>query len=174
MRAVRGQAVRANTGATVQAKDVLFILLCILVNYTSVEELLPEKSLKPSRKKIWRNHLKNQKSMRKTNRNWIKSCLPRRKTTNTKQQTRTQNPPSLVFPALNSDEKEGDSERKWSQLYIDKRGAAIHKEREWNGASATASSVTVTNEREEWEREGLASFKEVAWCVYWCKESLRK
>jgi hypothetical protein len=47
VRAVRGQAVRAETDATVQAIDVLLIFLGIFMNYASVEELLSEKSLKP-------------------------------------------------------------------------------------------------------------------------------
>jgi hypothetical protein len=49
VRAVRGQAVRAETDATVQAIDVLLIFLGIFMNYASVEELLSEKSLKPPR-----------------------------------------------------------------------------------------------------------------------------
>jgi len=48
MRAVRGQTVRAETDATIQAIDVLLVLLCLLVNYASVVELLGEEDLKPS------------------------------------------------------------------------------------------------------------------------------
>jgi hypothetical protein len=45
MRAVRGQAVRAKTDATVQAINILFILLSLFMNYASVVELLCEKNL---------------------------------------------------------------------------------------------------------------------------------
>lgn len=50
MRAVRGQTVRAETDATIQAIDVLLVLLCLLVNYASVVELLGEEDLKPTRR----------------------------------------------------------------------------------------------------------------------------
>lgn len=40
MRAVRGQAMRANGHATVQAKDVLFILSGIFMSNAGAEELL--------------------------------------------------------------------------------------------------------------------------------------
>lgn len=45
---MRGQTVRAETDATIQAIDVLLVLLCLLVNYASVVELLGEEDLKPS------------------------------------------------------------------------------------------------------------------------------
>jgi len=47
MRVVRGQAMRAKTDATVQAINVLFILLSLFMNYASVVELLSEEHLKP-------------------------------------------------------------------------------------------------------------------------------
>jgi len=49
MRAVRGQTVRAETDATIQAIDVLLVLLRLLVNYASVVELLRKEDLKPTR-----------------------------------------------------------------------------------------------------------------------------
>ena len=39
----------ADADGTVQAKDVLLILLCKLVNYTRVKELVSQKNLKPMR-----------------------------------------------------------------------------------------------------------------------------
>lgn len=60
VRAVRGQTVRAKTDATVQAIDVLFVLLGLFVNYACVIEFLCEKDLKPTRKKMGgSNKLKN-------------------------------------------------------------------------------------------------------------------
>lgn len=49
MRAVGGQTVRAEADATVQAIDVLFILLGLFMNYACVVELLCEKHFKPPR-----------------------------------------------------------------------------------------------------------------------------
>ena len=47
--AVREQTVGADAGATVQAKDVLLVLLSALMNHTRVKELLPQKNFKPVR-----------------------------------------------------------------------------------------------------------------------------
>lgn len=49
VRLVRGEAVRAETDATVQAVNVLLVLPLLLVNYASVEELLSEQNGKPGR-----------------------------------------------------------------------------------------------------------------------------
>jgi hypothetical protein len=49
VRLVRGEAVRAETDATVQAVNVLLILPLLLMNYASVEELLSEQNGKPGR-----------------------------------------------------------------------------------------------------------------------------
>lgn len=49
VRLVRGEAVRAETDATVQAVNVLLILPLLLMNYAGVEELLSEQNGKPGR-----------------------------------------------------------------------------------------------------------------------------
>lgn len=50
--AVREQTVGADAGATVQAEDVLLILLHTLVYHTRVKELLPKKNFKPVRNNL--------------------------------------------------------------------------------------------------------------------------
>lgn len=48
VRAVRGQTVRTETGATIQTVNVLFILLGLFMIYAGVVEFLGEENLKPS------------------------------------------------------------------------------------------------------------------------------
>lgn len=46
---MRGQAVRAETEATVQAVDVFLVLSRLFMNYAGVVEFLCEKHFKPAR-----------------------------------------------------------------------------------------------------------------------------
>ena len=89
MRAVRGQAVRADTEGTVETEDVFLVLFGIFMNHTGVEEFLAQKRLHPDGYRVLRTIKKQEQSN-------LEPILARNRETDTERENRI-NPPFLSF-----------------------------------------------------------------------------
>lgn len=72
------QAMGANALTTIQAKHILFVLLCILVNYAGVEEFLRQQGREPPRN-LRSIHLQKENQIRNRDREREREGMRERK-----------------------------------------------------------------------------------------------